>query len=144
MAYFSGNARLKASALNVIKSYEAWTPFEILGATVVSAPISPIFFRLRHIAFLDIQITVDSPEQVLVTLPSFITTNIAPYAQVSPAICARHGIDVSTERWISMGTATVDTTRTDGRAFYISIASEAGYLQDRTYDISTQIQLELL
>jgi hypothetical protein len=147
MAYFSGNARLRASALDVIKSYEVWTPFDVVGARVVAAPSAPTFFRLRHIAFLELSITIATdwlaPPRILVSLPSAITNSIARFEQVSPALSSRHGVDVVGERWISTATATVDTSVGTQDAFYIIIESEGGFLQDRSYDITAQLQLEL-
>ena len=142
-----GNARLRASAIEVTKEYEPWTPFEILNGDLVVEIEKPTFYRLRHLAIMDVQITVDTgsiaPDNIFVRLPSVVTPLLPDRAQQSPATCARHGLDIPSERWISPGTATVDPTQAGHFPHYIRIECDTGFLQNRVYDIFSQVVIEL-
>jgi hypothetical protein len=147
MSYHVGNARLRASAIDVTKQFEPWTNFEILNGALIEEVVDPMFYRLRHLAVLDVQVTVATgsmaPENILVRLPSAITPMLPARAQQSPATCARHGRDNPGERWISPGTATVDPTQPGQLPHYIRIECDAGFIQDRLYDIHAQVVFEL-
>lgn len=146
MAYLTGNARLRASARDVTKTFEPWAPFEM--PNVLRTDTNPHeFYRLRHIAILPLNVSLSiqsfEPEHVLVRLPAAIVSLLPHRAQISPASVARHGLDVPNERWISSASALVDPGTGDDLAHYIRITSDAGFILDRHYDILATLTLEL-
>lgn len=133
--------------MDVTKEFESWTPFEVLNGALLEDVTDPVFYRLRHLAVLDIQISVTTgslaPEYILVRLPSAIVPLLPDRAQQAPASCGRHGKDIPVERWVTPGTATVDPTQGGQLPHYVRIDCDTGFLQDHQYDIHAQMAIEL-
>jgi hypothetical protein len=148
MAYAVGNARLKASAIDILKDYEAWEPFEIINA--VSADTgsrAPLFYRLRHIAILELGFTVitgaTNPEYVYFRMPAIIVPQLMNRKQVFPVTINRYGRDIPDELWVCSGTAEIDPSQGGEAAHYIKVECSSGFLTDRKYTISGSLALEL-
>ena len=149
MSYHVGNARLRASAETLTKAFEPWAPFEVLNAEHVDQGVPRVFYRLRHIAVLElafeIRVRADAvpPDHILVRIPHAINTMLPARPQQAVALCARHGKATPSERWVSTGTALVDPTSGGTMAHHIRIGCDTGFLRDHRYDISAQLTLEL-
>ena len=151
MSYHVGNARLRASAETLTRTFEPWDPFEVLNAehTDPEGHAPRVFYRLRHIAVLDVTFEIGvradavPPDYILVRLPSAINAMLPARAQQALAVCARHGKAIPSERWVSTGVALVDPTGGGAMAHYIRIGCDTGFMRDHRYDISAQLTLEL-
>lgn len=148
ISFFTGNGRIRASAVDVLKAYESWSPYEVVGATRIDTNPAPSFYRLRHIAVLSFETTISTgslaPEYIFIRLPSVIVPILADRVQATNVVCSRHGKDIPSERWIVQGTATVDPTGGGENAHYMRIECRTGFLIDQMYDIHGQVTLELI